>query len=168
MSSAKNSLLVIGYLREIGEYIIPDLITEIIKLFNTKYIIYGIGLNEYGQLSLGHTNKIRKEFIRLKDLESLLPNIENIFINSNSIFIKTALNEIFVCGDNTNLRLGNGYFYFDTDDLFVSKFAKITNTLHEEVKYISTGICNTNHTFQKSGRVTGDNITIRNASVHCP
>ena len=109
--SLESLLLSHGFCREIEEEIsqeIPDEIMQLVMNFISKFIIFGIGKNEHGQLSLGPTIEAKnaKKWTRLNELEDIILSPDNLFINYESISVVSSNRELYVSGKNTNWKLG--------------------------------------------------------------
>lgn len=123
--SRLNELLGSGYCREIANKIsinIPDIITKRIILFSIKYKIIGCGQNLFNQLAFnehkskskdpGNNNKICTKWQQSSKLQDVVSNSCNIYPNYGGLMILNHMNELYVCGQNRNNRLG----YIESDD----------------------------------------------------
>eukprot|EP01083_Nonionella_stella_P030612 83898_1 len=136
--------LVVGWLKPIAKQsnlIIPQAIIEIIRLYNHRLTIYGIGQNQFDQFGF---QKRQNKFVRLFDLERLITNTNQIYCNYYSILAQTASNDLFVCGYNQWSRLG---LETKMPTKSISKYTQINMDQKEHIKIASTGICNEGHTF---------------------
>ena len=152
----ESNLLSFGYCHEYEikyKIIIPNDIKRLLTGFITKYKIIGIGENYRGQLSVKarDINEVMlHKWTRLKQLESVTCNYNNIYINSYSLMVIDEYNKLYVCGSNQFTRLG--VIYADNDNIhkginitIIPTFKNIASNL----KFIlaSQGLNNSQHTF---------------------
>eukprot|EP00484_Ammonia_sp_Unknown_P004328 CAMPEP_0197077082 /NCGR_PEP_ID=MMETSP1384-20130603/212439_1 /TAXON_ID=29189 /ORGANISM="Ammonia sp." /LENGTH=453 /DNA_ID=CAMNT_0042515941 /DNA_START=216 /DNA_END=1577 /DNA_ORIENTATION=+ len=120
--------------------VIPDYVIKLVQAYSTKYIILGNGKNYYGALGIGDEQPNGK-WIRLKQLESLLPSISNLFIHYSSVFIVDVFNVVYATGQNRYSRLG----IEDDGSWQISSFSKIIDA--QQPVICSNGIGNYHHSF---------------------
>ena len=119
----------------------PSAIINLIHAYFTKYQIFGIGKNFTGCFATGNTYDLRK-WLRLKKMEQLATNIDDIYFTDSYMLILTQQNELYLAGDsNTSnysrvkwrkLVLINNPFEID-GGAYIPKFLS-----RKEAKYVYT------------------------------
>ena len=144
---SERDLLLDGYFRRMEKILdlkFPKDIVYLIKTYHLKWMIFGIGSNSYGQFGLGENTKYRQleKFTKLKELQNLVSNINNIYPNSKSLSIITNNGDVYAAGDNSYRRLA-----IISSDKYstIKEFSQIH--IHKRIKLISHGTTNERHTF---------------------
>ena len=120
-----------GYCRIATALYIPDdLLNLITKYHGMKHykIFCNVGRNH--------------QWLRLKELQQLLTNINNLYMNHESMFVKTSSNELYFAGDNSNNQ--SGLFYLQHQKK-IRKFERVP--LEKQRLIVSKGICNDRYTW---------------------
>ena len=131
-----------GYCRNVEKSFkinIPIIFKTIISKYCKKYIIIGIGYNNYGSLSIGQTIHPKK-WTKLIDLENITTNISNIYPNQNALMVIDHKNQLYLSGFNGYNKLG-----IDENQAYIHNFRQFTSEY--KINFVCRGNSNHLHTF---------------------
>eukprot|EP01084_Bolivina_argentea_P012407 23254_1 len=109
--TTKRNLLVNGYVRATQKLpnllIIPtDINYLILAFYGSKYHVFGIGRNQYGEFALKHHHKITKKWHKLSDFSKRIQSLNDLYCGHARFLIKTEYHQIYCCGKNDRSELG--------------------------------------------------------------
>eukprot|EP01083_Nonionella_stella_P021857 60498_1 len=140
------------YIDNIADYIQEDTPKQ---AQNIKHYCYGIGYgvkdNMFGSDDFVYSsNRKNKKFQELHGLQALEFTIDGVYVNGSTLMIKTAHNELYVCGDT---RYGQSGLATDAES--ITQFTKVNLSA---IELVSNGnadhsfILSANHELFASGR----------------
>eukprot|EP01083_Nonionella_stella_P044838 120637_1 len=150
VSGNRTELIVYGFMRryqhDVLEQIIPLQLFQLVFQYYQILNIYGIGLNQFGCLGLGHTNlpNDTKVYPKLASLENII--ISQIYKGFQAFLFINYQNRIYATGNNTTNQLEPPHK--DNKSITRPQLLQYFSTKKHHVLFASNGV-QAKHTFIK-------------------
>ncbi|KAJ5075208.1 hypothetical protein M0811_07561 [Anaeramoeba ignava] len=126
LKNPKEFINISSLIKNTNDRIIEDIVSgdSSIYLLTSNQNVYGIGLNQVGQLGFDYKTlkKTKKPILMMKNVFKIFSGI-----SSHSIFLLNSNQELFGCGDNRYGQLGLGESITEQEETKIQKLTKIQN-----------------------------------------